>query len=99
MTTCGAGVGDLACGSAFGRTWEHHRCTGSSAPWRRHSHTCGGAWGEDTPGAAPCGAAEGFLGVVGAAGSNQGEVEEANEEGRRVWEGAWRCQSAVQSQR
>lgn len=28
-------------------------------------------------------------------GSNQGAVEEANEEGRKVWEGAWRCQSAV----
>lgn len=34
-----------------------------------------------------------------AGGSNQGEVEEANVEGRKVWEGAWRCQSAVLSQR
>lgn len=36
---------------------------------------------------------------MGAVESNQGEVEEANEEGRKVWEGAWKCQSAVQNQR
>lgn len=36
---------------------------------------------------------------VGVVGSNQGVVEGADEGGRMVWEGAWRCQSAVQSQR
>lgn len=84
MTTCAVGAGDLACESAFGRTWVLHRCTGSSAPWRKHSHTCDGAWVEDTRDAAPCGAAGGSLGVVGAEGSNQGEAGEANEEDRKV---------------
>lgn len=55
--------------------------------------------GEDTPGAAPCEEEEESLVEVEVGGSNQGVVEEANEEGRRVWEGAWRCQSAVKSQR
>lgn len=36
---------------------------------------------------------------VEAEGSNRGEVEEANEEGRRGWVGAWSCQSAVTNQR
>lgn len=98
MTTCEAGADDSACGSASGRTWELHRCTGSSAPWTWHSHTCGGAWEGGTRGAAPCGQGEGCLGEVGAGGSNQAEVEEASEEDRKVLEGAWRRQSAVQSQ-
>lgn len=72
-----------------------HHCTDSSAPWRQHSHTCGWAWEEDTQGAAPSEEAGGSLEEVVAEGSNPGEVEEANEEDRRVWEGAWRCQSAV----
>ena len=50
---------------------------------------------EDTQGAAPCGEGEESLVEVGAEESNHGEEEEVNEEGRRVWVGAWNCQSAV----
>lgn len=91
--------GDSACGSAFGRTWEFHHCTGSSAPWRRHSHTFGGVLEEDTQGAAPCEAEGVSLEEVEAGGSNQAEVEEANEEGKKAWRDAWRFQSAVKSQK
>lgn len=95
---CASDEGDSACGSAFGRTWEFHHCTGSSAPWRRHSHTFGGVL-EDTQGAAPCEAEQESLEEVGAAGSNQAEVEEANEEGKKAWRDAWRSQSAAKSQK
>lgn len=96
---CAFDEGDSACGSAFGRTWEFHRCTGSSAPWRRHSRTFGGVLEEDTRGAAPCEAEEESLEEVGAGGSNQAEVEEANEEGKKALRDAWRSQSAVKNQR
>lgn len=76
-----------------------HHCTGSSVPWRWHSHTCGGVWEEDIQGAAPCEGGEESLEVVVAGESNLGEVEEAGEEGRKVLEDAWMCQSAVKSLR
>lgn len=96
---CAFDEGDSACGSASGRTWEFRRCTGSSAPWRRHSRTFGGVSEEDTPGAAPCEAEEGSLGEVGAGGSNRAEAEEANEEGKKALRDAWRSQSAAKNQR
>lgn len=97
--TCAFDEGDSACGSAFGRTWEFHHCTGSSAPWRRHSHTFGGVLEEGTRGGAPCEAEEESLEVVEAGGSNQEEVEEANEEGKKALQGAWRSQSAATNQK
>lgn len=99
MKTCASAVSDLACESAFERTWGLHRCTGSSAPLKWRNHTCGGASEEDTQGAAPCEEEEESLAEAGAEGSNQGEEEEVNEEGRRVFGGAWKCQSAVKSQK
>lgn len=97
--TCAFDEGDSACGSAFGRTWAFHRCTGSSAPWRRRSHTSGGVSEEDTRGAAPCEAEEESLEEVGAGGSNQAEVEEANEEGKKALRDAWTSQSAAKNQK
>lgn len=99
LTTCAFDEGDSACGSASGRTWGFHRCTGSSAPWRRRSHTFGGGSEEGTQGAAPCEAEEESPEEVGAGGSNPAEVEEANEEGMKALRDAWRSQSAAKNQK
>lgn len=97
--TAAFGEADSACGSAFGRTWESHHCTGSSAPWRRHSRTFGGELEGDTRGADPCGAEEESLGEVGAGGSNRAGAEGANEEGKKALQDAWRSQSAARTQK
>lgn len=99
LMPCAFDEGDSACGSAFGRTWAFHHCTGSSAPWRRHSHTFGGVLEEDTRGAAPCEAEEESPEEVGAGESNQAEAEEANEEGKKALRDAWRYQSAAKNQK
>lgn len=97
--TCAFDEGDSACGSASGRTWGFHRCTGSSAPWRRRSRTFGGGSEVGTRGAAPCEAEEGSPEEVGAGGSNPAEAEVANEEGMKALRDAWRSQSAVKNQK
>lgn len=99
LRTCASAASGSACESAFETTLGSRRCTGSSAPSKWRNHTCGGASEGDTRGAAPCGGEEGSLEEAEAEGSNQGEGEAVNEGGRRVFGGAWKCQSAVKSQK